>query len=50
MQLIVQKFGGTSVADAIRIRSAAERVTNSFSEGNKVIVIVSARGKMTDEL
>ena len=50
MQLIVQKFGGTSVADATRIKSAAERVTNTFSEGNQVIVIVSARGKMTDEL
>ncbi|MDR4499071.1 MAG: aspartate kinase [Candidatus Scalindua sp.] len=50
MQLIVQKFGGTSVADATRIKYAAERVTNTFSEGNQVIVIVSARGKMTDEL
>ncbi len=50
MRLIVQKFGGTSVADAIRIKSAAKRITKAYSNGNKVIVIVSARGKMTDEL
>ncbi|MDR4504611.1 MAG: aspartate kinase [Candidatus Scalindua sp.] len=50
MQLIVQKFGGTSVADAARIKAAAKRVTETFSNGNKVIVVVSARGKMTDDL
>ncbi|MFQ5963067.1 MAG: aspartate kinase [Candidatus Scalinduaceae bacterium] len=50
MQLIVQKFGGTSVADAIRLKSAAKRVIKTYLEGNKVIVVVSARGRMTDEL
>ncbi|GJQ57992.1 MAG: aspartate kinase [Candidatus Scalindua sp. AMX11] len=50
MQLIVQKFGGTSVADTARIKMAAKRATNTFSNGNKVVVVVSARGKTTDEL
>ncbi len=50
MQLVVQKFGGTSVADAARIKAAAKRATETFSNGNKVIVVVSAQGKMTDEL
>ncbi len=50
MQLIVQKFGGTSVADAARIKVAAQRATKTFSQGNRVVVVVSARGKMTDEL
>jgi len=48
--LIVQKFGGTSVADVTRMKSAAKRVIDAFSSGNKVVVVVSARGKMTDEL
>ncbi len=48
--LIVQKFGGTSVADVTRMKSAAKRVIDAFSSGNKVIVVVSARGKMTDDL
>jgi len=50
MQLIVQKFGGTSVADATRMKAAARRAVNAHSAGNRVIVVVSARGKMTDEL
>ena len=50
MQLIVQKFGGTSLADSERIKSAAKRVIKAYSENNKVVVVVSARGKMTDEL
>lgn len=50
MQLIVQKFGGTSVADAARIKVAAKRAVDAHSAGNRVIVVVSARGKMTDEL
>ncbi len=49
-QLIVKKFGGTSVADVSRIKSAAKRIIKAFSAGNKVIVVVSARGRMTDEL
>ncbi len=50
MQLIVQKFGGTSVADATRMKAAARRAVDEFSAGNRVIVVVSAQGKMTDEL
>jgi len=50
VQLIVQKFGGTSVADAARMKVAAKRAVDAHSAGNRVIVVVSARGKMTDEL
>ncbi|GAB62874.1 MAG: aspartate kinase [Candidatus Jettenia sp.] len=50
MGLIVQKFGGTSVANAERIRAAAKRIIETYKAGNKVIVVVSARGQTTDEL
>ncbi|MCF6159315.1 MAG: aspartate kinase [wastewater metagenome] len=50
MGLIVQKFGGTSVASAERIKAAAKRITDTYKAGNKVIVVVSARGETTDEL
>lgn len=50
MGLIVQKFGGSSIADVEKIKSAASKVIKSQSEGNQVIVVVSARGKTTDEL
>ena len=50
MQLIVQKFGGTSVADAARMKAAAKRAVEEHSAGNKIVVVVSAQGKMTDEL
>ncbi|MFQ5956224.1 MAG: aspartate kinase, partial [Candidatus Brocadiales bacterium] len=50
MGLVVQKFGGSSVADAEKIKGAAQRVVQSFREGNQVVVVVSARGKATDEL
>ncbi|MFQ5863387.1 MAG: aspartate kinase [Candidatus Brocadiales bacterium] len=50
MGLIVQKFGGSSVADAEKIKGAAQRVVQSFREGNQVVVVVSARGQATDEL
>ncbi|KHE93831.1 MAG: aspartate kinase [Candidatus Scalindua rubra] len=50
MRLIVQKFGGTSVADAARMKAAARRAVEEYSAGNKVVVVVSAQGKMTDEL
>jgi len=42
MSLIVQKFGGTSVADIERIRNVAGRVTRVFDQGNDVVVILSA--------
>ncbi len=50
MGLIVQKFGGTSVADAERIHSAARRVIATKEAGNKVCVVVSAMGDTTDNL
>ncbi len=50
MPTIVQKFGGTSVADAAKIRRACERVINAIKQGNNVVVVASARGKQTDHL
>ena len=50
MPLIVQKYGGTSVGDAERIRRVAERVVATQAAGNKVCVVVSAMGHTTDEL
>jgi aspartate kinase len=44
------KFGGTSVADAERIRRAARRIVQGAREGNSVVAVLSARGKHTDEL
>ncbi len=48
--LIVQKFGGTSVADADRIRAVADYVARTRRRGKQVVVVVSAMGKETDEL
>jgi len=50
MAIIVQKFGGTSVADAEKIRRAAARVIKAVKDGFAVVVVASARGKQTDEL
>ena len=50
MAIIVQKFGGTSVADAEKIRRAAKRVIKAIENGFSVVVVASARGKQTDEL
>lgn len=50
MALIVQKYGGTSVADPDRIRAVAENVKYTRSHGNDVVVVVSAMGKATDNL
>jgi aspartate kinase len=50
MAIIVQKFGGTSVADAEKIRFAAQRVIKTVDKGYQVVVVASARGKQTDEL
>jgi len=49
MGLIVQKFGGSSVANAERIKNVAEIVTDTYKQGNDVIVIVSAQGDTTDD-
>ncbi len=48
--LIVQKFGGSSLADANRIRRAAKRAIHAAGEGNQVVVVVSAQGDTTDHL
>ena len=50
MGLIVQKFGGTSVADAERIEAVAQRVVETFDAGNQVVVCVSAMAGETDSL
>jgi aspartate kinase len=48
--LIVMKFGGTSVADAERIKRAARRIVEKRAAGHQVVAVLSARGKTTDEL
>ncbi|GAB5046920.1 aspartate kinase [Thermodesulfovibrio sp. TK110] len=48
--LIVQKYGGTSVANIERIKAVAERVSKTVKEGNKVVVVVSAMAGETDKL
>ena len=48
--LIVQKYGGSSLADVTRIRTAARRVTRLAQQGARVVVVVSAQGDTTDEL
>jgi aspartate kinase len=48
--LVVMKFGGTSVADAERIKRAARRIVDKREMGHRVVAVLSARGKTTDEL
>lgn len=50
MSLIVQKFGGSSVANAERIYNVADIITSTYKEGNDVVVVVSAQGDTTDDL
>jgi aspartate kinase len=50
MSLVVQKFGGTSLADAARIKAVADRVESTRREGHDVVVVVSAMGETTDQL
>src|SRR5919112_6741194 len=50
MALVVQKFGGTSVADPERIRQVADHVARTRKRGDDVVLVVSAMGKETDEL
>jgi aspartate kinase len=50
VSIIVQKYGGTSVADAERVRAVAERVLRAREAGHEVVVVVSAMGQTTDEL
>lgn len=50
MALIVQKFGGSSVADAEKVNNVASRVVETARDGNQVVVVVSAQGDTTDDL
>ncbi len=50
MSLIVQKFGGTSVADPERMRAVADQIGRTLRRGNQVVVVISAMGKETDDL
>ena len=49
MSLIVQKFGGSSVANWAKVENVARRVTDTYKEGNSVVVVVSAQGDTTDD-
>ncbi|MBO4941107.1 MAG: aspartate kinase [Clostridia bacterium] len=50
MAIIVQKFGGSSVADAAKVNNVANRVIDTYRAGNSVVVVVSAQGDTTDDL
>lgn len=50
MSLIVQKFGGSSVANAERVMNVAGRIVSTFQAGNDVVVVLSAQGDTTDDL
>ncbi|MBQ1243062.1 MAG: aspartate kinase, partial [Clostridia bacterium] len=50
MALIVQKFGGSSVANAERVMNVARIITDTYKDGNNVVVVVSAQGDTTDDL
>ena len=50
MALIVQKFGGSSVADAAKLRNVARIITDTYRRGNQVVAVLSAQGDTTDDL
>ena len=50
MALVVQKYGGSSVADADGIKRVAQRIVSTLKAGHSVVVVVSAMGDTTDEL
>jgi aspartate kinase len=50
MALLVQKFGGTSVADVERIQAVSKRIAASRQAGHDRVIVVSAMGHTTDEL
>ena len=50
MALIIQKYGGTSVADSVRVKEVAKRVIKYKKNGHDVVVVVSAPAGMTDNL
>src|SRR5262245_35209794 len=49
-KIIVQKYGGSSVADPARLKAVAEQVARTVQQGYRVVVVVSAMGRTTDEL
>jgi aspartokinase len=49
-ETVVMKFGGTSVADAERLKRAAQRIVEKREQGHDVVAVLSARGKETDRL
>jgi aspartate kinase len=50
LTVVVQKYGGSSVADADRLRHVAGRIARAHDAGNRVVVTVSAMGNTTDDL
>ncbi len=50
MSIVVQKYGGSSVADPDKIRNVAQRIAKSKDSGNQVVVVISAMGDTTDDL
>jgi aspartate kinase len=50
MGLVVQKYGGSSVADAASVRRVAKRIVETVKNGDNCVVVVSAMGDTTDEL
>jgi aspartate kinase len=50
MGIIVQKFGGSSVANKEKLELVAEHILDEVNNGNKLVVVVSAQGKTTDKL
>ena len=48
--LIVQKYGGSSVANTERIKNVAQRIVDTYNKGNQMVIILSAQGDTTDEL
>jgi len=50
LAVVVQKYGGSSVADPVRIKNVARRIARKVREGFKVVSVVSAMGKTTDQL
>ena len=50
MGILVQKYGGSSVGDALKIAAVAQRVVDARAAGNQIVVVVSAMGKTTDQL
>ena len=50
MDTVVLKFGGSSVADNIKLNTVAKKIKEFYDDGKRVVAVVSAQGKTTDEL